>query len=133
MVQNNQASRCKYWVTRSSVCSFARTAHLFACSGLLASLAPSAALTRLLARSLHSLPRSWESEFSMSQNDLVLSYSAWIVGNIWILYDRLDVQFMKRMNLKLLILNDCKHSPCQQSGTENDKKSRKKSFISNHT
>ena len=37
------------------------------------SLAP---LTRLLARSLHSLPRSWESEFLMSQNDLVLSHSA---------------------------------------------------------
>ena len=41
---------------------FARTAHSFACSGLLASLAPSAALTRLLARSLRSLPRSWDSE-----------------------------------------------------------------------
>ena len=40
---------------------FARTAHSFACSGLLASLAPSAALTRSLARSLRSLPRSWES------------------------------------------------------------------------
>ena len=61
-VQTNQESRLKYWATRSSVCSFARTAHSFACSGLLASLAPSAALTRSLARSLHSLPRSWESE-----------------------------------------------------------------------
>ena len=39
-------------------------------------LAPSAALLRLLARSLSSLPRSWESEFLMSQNDLVLSHSA---------------------------------------------------------
>ena len=29
-----------------------------------------------LALSLHSLPRSWESEFFMSQNDLVLSHSA---------------------------------------------------------
>ena len=48
---------------------------------------PLAPLTRLLAhdcslclrpplRSLCSLPRSWESEFLMSQNDLVLSHSA---------------------------------------------------------
>ena len=37
------------------------------------SLAPH---TRSLARSLRSLPRSWESEFLMSQNDLVLSHSA---------------------------------------------------------
>ena len=43
--------------------SFARTAHLFACSGLLASFAPSAVLTRLLARSLRSLPGSWDSEW----------------------------------------------------------------------
>ena len=55
---------------------FAHTAHLFACFRLLALLAPSAALTRLVARSLRSLPRSWESEFSISQNDLVLSHSA---------------------------------------------------------
>ena len=76
MVQISQESRRKYWATRSSVRSFARTAHSFACSGLLASLAPSAALTRSLARSLRSLPRSWESEFLMSQNDLILSHSA---------------------------------------------------------
>ena len=55
---------------------FACTAHLFACSGLLASLAPSAALTHSLARSLRSLPRSWDSEILMCQNDLVLSHSA---------------------------------------------------------
>ena len=61
VVQISQNSRRKYWATRSSVRSFARTAHSFACSGLLASLAPSAALTRSLARSLRSLPRSWES------------------------------------------------------------------------
>ena len=36
---------------------FARTAHSFACSGLLASLAPSAALTRSLAHFAHSLAR----------------------------------------------------------------------------
>ena len=75
MVQISQESRRKYWATRLSVRSFTRTAHLFACSGLLASLTPSAALTRSLARSLRSLPRSWESEFLMSQNDLVLSHS----------------------------------------------------------
>jgi len=62
MVDNSQEYRLQYWATRSSVRSFARTAHSFACSGLLASLAPSAALTRSLARSLRSLPRSWESE-----------------------------------------------------------------------
>ena len=43
----------EYWVTRLSVCSYARTAHSFACSGLLASLAPSAAL----AHFAHSLAR----------------------------------------------------------------------------
>ena len=74
--QNNQESRLKYWATRSSVRSFARTAHSFACSGLLASLPLSAAPTRSLARSLRSLSRSWESEFLTSQNDLVLSHSA---------------------------------------------------------
>ena len=62
MVENSQEYRLKYWATRSSVRSFARTARLFACSGLLVLLAPSAALTRSLARSLRSLPRSWESE-----------------------------------------------------------------------
>ena len=68
MVWNKQEKRHKYWATRSSIPSFARTAHSFACSGLLASLAPSAALTR-------SFPRSWESEFLMSPTDLVLSHS----------------------------------------------------------
>ena len=66
-----------YWATHSSVRSFARTAHLFACSGLLASLAPSAVLTRLLTCSLPSL---WESEFLMSQSGLVLSHRARIEG-----------------------------------------------------
>ena len=47
--QNNQESRRKHWATRSSVCSFARTACSFACSALLALLARSAALTRSLA------------------------------------------------------------------------------------
>ena len=42
--ENNQEYRLKNWATRSSVC----TAHLFACSRLLASLVPSAALTHSL-------------------------------------------------------------------------------------
>ena len=32
MVQNTWESICKYWVTRSSICSFTCTTHLFACS-----------------------------------------------------------------------------------------------------
>ena len=56
--QNNQEYRRKYWATRSSVRSFARTAHSFACSALLALLARSAALTRLFALSLTSLTPS---------------------------------------------------------------------------
>ena len=59
--QNSQELGRKDRTTRSSVHSFARTTHSFTFSGLLASLAPSAALTRSLARSLRSLPRSWES------------------------------------------------------------------------
>ena len=51
MVENSQEYRLKYWATRSSICSFARTAHLFARSRLLALLAPSAALTHSLAHS----------------------------------------------------------------------------------
>ena len=62
VVWNKQESRRKYWATSPSICSFARTAHSFVCSGLLASLAPSAVLTRLSACSLRSLPCSWESE-----------------------------------------------------------------------
>ena len=58
----NQEYRLKYRAIRSSICSFARTAHSFACSALLALLARSAALTRTLARSLHSIPRLWDSE-----------------------------------------------------------------------
>ena len=50
--QNNQESRQQYWATRSSVRLFARTAHSFACSALLASLARSTALTRSLTHSL---------------------------------------------------------------------------------
>ena len=43
-----------YWAMRSSVRSFARTTHPFACSTLLASVARSAAPTRSIARSLPS-------------------------------------------------------------------------------
>ena len=44
--------RVAYWVIRSSVPSFARTAHSFACSALLASLARSAALSHLITPEL---------------------------------------------------------------------------------
>ena len=74
--QNKQEYRLKYWATCSSIHSFGCTAHSFACSALLAYLARSTALTRLLARSLRSLSCSWESEFLMSQNNLVLSWSS---------------------------------------------------------
>ena len=48
----------KYWATRSSVRSFARTTHSFAYSALLASLARTAALIRSLVHSLtHSRAR----------------------------------------------------------------------------
>ena len=72
-------SRCKYWATRSSVCSHCslpRTTHSLACSALLALFARSAGRTRSLPHSLRSLPHSWESELLLSQNDLVLSHSA---------------------------------------------------------
>ena len=48
MGQNNQKSRYKYWANCSSVRSFTRTAHSFACSALLALLARFAALARSL-------------------------------------------------------------------------------------
>ena len=48
MVLNKQESRRKHWATCSPICSFAFTAHSFACSALPASLARSAALTRSL-------------------------------------------------------------------------------------
>ena len=76
MVWINPESRRKYLATRSSIRLYAHTADSFACSRLLALLTPSAALTRSLARSLRSLPRLWDSEFFMSQNDLVLSHRA---------------------------------------------------------
>ena len=60
--QNNQEYRLEYWVTRSSIRLFARTAYLFACSAILTLLTCFAALTCSLSRSLRSLPCSWESE-----------------------------------------------------------------------
>ena len=58
MVQKDQKSRFKFWATRSSVRSFVRTIHSFACCALLALLARPAALTRSLVRSLaHFLAR----------------------------------------------------------------------------
>ena len=67
LVWINQEYRRKYWASRSS----AHTAHSFACSALLASL----------ARSLCSLPRLWKSELLMSLNDLVLPHSAAVTKN----------------------------------------------------
>ena len=54
MVQNSNESRRKYWATRWSVCSFAHTAHSFACSGL---RPPLRKLVRSLAHFAHSLSR----------------------------------------------------------------------------
>ena len=48
--QNDPEYRLKYWATCSSIRSFARTAHLFPRSALLASLARSTPFTRSLAR-----------------------------------------------------------------------------------
>ena len=53
--QNNQKPRQKYWATHLFIHSFTGTAYSFACSGLLALLAPSAAL----ACSLRSFPCLW--------------------------------------------------------------------------
>ena len=63
------------WSTGPLARPFARTAHSFACSALLASLACSAALTRSLARSLCSPPRSWDSEWSNGYLFCVFFYS----------------------------------------------------------
>ena len=52
MVQNSQGSGSKYWGNRSSIRSFARTTHSFACSALPALLTRSTALIRSLARSI---------------------------------------------------------------------------------
>ena len=54
--QINEKYRLKHRATRSSICSFARTAHSFTCSTLLASLARTAALICLLACLLHLRP-----------------------------------------------------------------------------
>ena len=68
VIQNIQKYRLKYWASCSSIHSFARTTHSFACSTLLASLARSAALIHSLARLLHSLP-------SGTVNDWMAIYS----------------------------------------------------------
>ena len=56
MVDNSQEYRLQCWATRSSVPSFARTAHSFACSRLLTSLALRSPIC-LLAHFAHSLAR----------------------------------------------------------------------------
>ena len=57
--QINQEPRSKHWAFRTSVRWFACTAHSFTCFALLTSLARSAALTRLHARSIPSLVGKW--------------------------------------------------------------------------
>ena len=52
VVQKSPESECMYWATRSSIGLFAHTAHAFACSALLVSLARSAVFICSLARSL---------------------------------------------------------------------------------
>ena len=63
VVWNKQESRRKYWATRSSVRSLARTAHF-------------------------AHPRLWESELFMSQNYLVLSHSAACFALLLLLLER---------------------------------------------
>ena len=75
VVWKSQGSILKHWATRSSIRSFACTAHSFACSFLLALLARSSALIRLLACSFCSLPSSWETVYFKSQFHLVLNFS----------------------------------------------------------
>ena len=76
MVQKNQELRRTHWVTGSPVCSFARTSHSFACSTLLPfALALAVCCAHLFAHSLTlSLSSFWESEWLLSQNDLILSH-----------------------------------------------------------
>ena len=57
--------RVEYWAIRSSVRSFAHTAHSFACSALLASFARSAALIHSLAPLTRSLRSSWERDLCL--------------------------------------------------------------------
>ena len=73
---NSQELGHNYWVSRSSVRLFARTAHSFACSKLLALLTCSAALICSLFRLLtHSRARGKVNDW-VSRNDLVLPHSA---------------------------------------------------------
>ena len=88
MVQNNQESRRKNWTTRSSLRSFACTAHC--CSAPLALLACSAMLICSLACSFtHSLSHG-KVNGKMSQNDPVLSHSA-------LIYLKLHSSFFKKV------------------------------------
>ena len=63
--QINQEYRLKYWATRSSVRLFARTAHSFACCGLLSSLAPSAALAHFAHSLAHGKVDDWMAIYSV--------------------------------------------------------------------
>ena len=77
MVQNNQEPRLQYWATCSSVHSFARTTHSFACSGLLRLRLSLCSLVPLLAHFARSLACGKLND-SVSQTELVLSHSALI-------------------------------------------------------
>ena len=72
MVENSQEYKLKYWATHSSVRLFGCTAHSFACSGQLASLAPSAALTRSLASPPFFLPKMSRKLLKMVEIGIVL-------------------------------------------------------------
>ena len=77
--QNNQELGRKYCATRSSICSFACTAHSFiysAESALLTLLMRCAAIISTLARSLTNSRACGKVDDQMSQKDLVLSHRA---------------------------------------------------------
>ena len=77
MVQNSQESRHKYWNTRLSVCSFARTTHSFLCSVMLACLLGSrASLHSFICLLAHSLLSSWDSKWLMLEHRAVLDHCA---------------------------------------------------------
>ena len=99
---NSQEYRLKYWATRSSVHSFSRTAHSFACSGLLALLTPSAALTRSLARSLRSLPHFSHSHARGTVNEWMAILSV----------------FFSIFDHSASVLASCTHGPPSAAGSD---------------
>ena len=93
---NSQESGQNYWATRSSICMLARTAHSFACSTLLASLARSAALICSIACSLsHSQSNQAVHPLARERNSYIVQTVAqnWSVGNIE------PIQSIRRMRI----------------------------------